>query len=352
VDLLRALDRRRFRITLALFSRQGSFLSQLPDDIDLHDLRGRQSYDVRLIWRLARLLQHKQPDVVFSVLRYTNLITLLAGLLVRSPARLVVNEQNLPSAEFALFGGGRVKAWFVRRLYPRAARVTCIADGIAHEMVTGYGVPGGRVEVIPNPVDVARVRLMGSSPPDHPWFRQPQPVIVAVGRLHPQKGFDYLIRAFAEVRRILPCRLMILGEGAQRCELERLISNQGLVADVQLAGFQDNPYSYMAHATAFVLSSLYEGFGNVLVEALALGTPVISTRCPVGPLEILEEEKTGILVPPADEHALAGAILRVVQDELLRGTLSSNGPTRARTYRLESVVARYETLFAGLAEAA
>jgi glycosyltransferase involved in cell wall biosynthesis len=308
VDLLCAMDRRRFRVAVAMITKQGAFLSQLPSDIPIIDLRGRQSYDLRLVWRLARVLHRQRPDVVFSVLRYTNLITLLAARLVGSTARVVVNEQNLPSAEFALFGGGRVKGWFIRKLYPGAARVTAISNGIAEELVSGFAAPRSRVQVIPNPVDLERVRSMGSKPPDHPWFRNGEPILVAAGRLHPQKGFANLIRAFGEVRQTLPCKLVILGEGPLRSELEQLITNLDLASDVQLAGFQENPYTYMAHATAFVLSSLYEGFGNVLVEALALGTPVISTRCPVGPLEILTDAVTGVLVPLFDEHALAQSI--------------------------------------------
>ena len=119
--------------------------------------------------------------------------------------------------------------------------------------------------------------------------------------------------------------------------------------DVQLAGFQENPYSYIAHAAAFVLSSRYEGFGNVLVEALALGTPVISTRCPVGPEEILEAGQTALLVPPEDESALAQSILRVLQDSQLSATLSSSGPPRAEVYGLERITAQYEVLFSSLA---
>ena len=348
LDLLRSLDRNQFHITLALFTKEGRFLPQIPSDIPVVDLQGRQSYDVRLIWRLARLIRERQPQVVFSVLRYANLITLLACRLSGSPARVVVNEQNLPSAEFVLFGGGAVKASALRWLYPRAARVTCIAQGIARELVKRYGIPEKRVQVLPNPVDLERVRSLGQVAPDHPWFQLQQPVVVAVGRLHRQKGFDVLIHAFARVRRSVPCKLLILGEGSLHQELEQLIAREGLGEDAQLVGFQENPYSYMAHATTFVLSSRYEGFGNVLVEALALGTAVVSTRCPVGPEEILEADQTGILVPPEDEAALARGILRVLQEPELRATLSSNGPPRAEVYSLQRITARYQTLFSEL----
>jgi glycosyltransferase involved in cell wall biosynthesis len=375
VDLLRGIDRQRFQITLALFTRggpanptknagrssgnagrsSGSFLQELPSDVPLYDLRGRQSYDLRLVWRLAGVLRGENPHVVFSVLRYANLITLLACRLVGTPsralggagsqARIVVNEQNPPSAEFALFGGGRVKAWFLRQVYPWADRVTAISAGIARELVSSYGLTQDKVQVIPNPVDLVRVRTLAAAKLEHPSFQSGLPVLIAAGRLHPQKGFAYLIRAFSIVRHVFPCKLVILGEGPLRRELESLIANLGLVDDVALPGFQENPYNYVSNSAVFVLSSLFEGFGNVLVDALALGVPVISTRCPVGPEDIITDGVTGIFVPPADEQALAQAILRVLQDSELRLRLSANGPLRAADFALERVVPQYEALF-------
>jgi glycosyltransferase involved in cell wall biosynthesis len=385
VDLLRGIDRSRFQITLALFTRSGpaknagrnsgSFLQELPVDVPVSNLHGRQSYDVRLVWRLAGVLRRENPQVVFSVLRYTNLITLLACRLVGTPprvlggagsqARVVVNEQNPPSAEFALFGGGRVKAWFLRHLYPWADCVTAISTGIARELVSSYGLSRDKVHVIPNPVDLVRVRTLAAARLEHPWFpanparnagcssetagrstdQSGLPVLIAVGRLHPQKGFAYLIRAFSIVRQVLPCKLVILGEGPQRAELEGLIASLRLVNDIALLGFQANPYSYVSRSTVFVLSSLFEGFGNVLVDALALGVPVISTRCPVGPEDIITDGVTGIFVPPADAQALAQAILRALQDSELRRRLSANGPLRAADFAIERIVPQYEALF-------
>jgi glycosyltransferase involved in cell wall biosynthesis len=375
LDLLRGIDRERFQITVALFTRsglanpadpanpaknagrssgnvgrnRGSFLQELPSDVPLYDLRGRQSYDFRLVWRLASVLRRENPQVVFSVLRYTNLITLLACRLAGSQARVVINEQNPPSAEFALFGGGRVKAWFLRQLYPRADRVTAISTGIARELVSSYGLPQDKVQVIPNPVNLVRVRTLAAAKLEHPSFQSGLPVLIAVGRLHAQKGFGHLIRAFSIVRQVLPCKLVILGEGPLRSELEGLITSLGLVDDIALPGFQENPYNFVSNSAVFVLSSLFEGFGNVLVDALALGVPVISTRCPVGPEDIVTDGVTGIFVPPADEKALAQAILRVLQDSDLRRRLSANGPLRAADFAIERIVPQYEALFERLA---
>ncbi len=352
VDLVRGMNRERFQITLALFSQNGGFLPQVPKDVQIVDLRGAKQYDVRLVLRLARVLQRTRPQIVFGVLRYANLVTLLAHRMIRSQARVVVNEQNLPSAEFALFGGRRIKSLLLKRLYPRANLVTAISQGIAREMTTRYGLAARQVVVIPNPVDCDRVSSLAAATLDHPWFRPGESVVVAAGRLHPQKGFGHLIRAFALVRSTRLCKLVILGEGPQRAELEQLIAELGLSTDVALPGFQDNPYKFMGRATLFVLSSLYEGFGNVLVEALALGTPVVATACPVGPDEIISHGVTGLLVPPADEQALAEAMTKVLNDSELRQKLSVNGPARAGDFSLQHIVAQYAALFERVAAGA
>jgi glycosyltransferase involved in cell wall biosynthesis len=344
LDLLGGINRERFKITLALFSRSGGFLHQLPGDVQGIDLQGARQYDLRLVWRLARLLRRRRPQIIFSVLRYANLITLLAHRVAGSRASVIVNEQNLPSAEFALFGAARVKGWVLRQLYPWADAVTAISRGIANELTSQHGLAEGKVQIIPNPVDVNRITSLGEAELEDPWFDSVLPVVVAAGRLHPQKGFGYLIRAFAIVRNALPCKLVILGEGPQRRELEQLITELGLSADIALPGFRDNPYKYMGRASLFVLSSLYEGFGNVLVEALALGTPVVATACPVGPDEIIAHGETGLLVPPADQQALAGAMIEVLRDAALRSRLSANGPRRAADFAVQHIVSQYEAL--------
>ncbi len=352
VDLVRGMDRGRCQITMALFSQSGRFLPQIPSDVQLVDLGGAKQYDVRLVLRLARWLQRSRPQILFGALRYANLVTLLAQGIARSQARVVVNEQNLPSAEFALFGGRRIKSWLLKHLYPRADVVTAISQGIARELTTSFGLAARQVVVIANPVDLDRVSFLAAAGLEHPWFRPGAAVVVAAGRLHPQKGFNHLIRAFALVRNALPCKLVILGEGPQRGELEQLITELGLSTDVALPGFQDNPYKFMGRASLFVLSSLYEGFGNVLLEALALGTPVVATACPVGPDEIISHGVTGLLVPPADERALAEAMTKVLSDSELRRKLSANGPARAADFSLPNIVAQYLGLFERLAAGA
>jgi glycosyltransferase involved in cell wall biosynthesis len=166
-----------------------------------------------------------------------------------------------------------------------------------------------RIEVIYNPVITPALREQAAQAPDHPWFAPGQPpVVLGVGRLTRQKDFPTLIRAFAEVRRRRTARLVILGEGEERPALTALVAELGLDPDVALLGFRDNAAAYMARAAVFVLSSAWEGLPTVLIEALATGTPVVSTDCQSGPREILQEGRLGDLVTVGDPAGLARAI--------------------------------------------
>jgi len=196
-----------------------------------------------------------------------------------------------------------------------------------------------------NPLYCSAVIDRASSPTDHPWLmRRDAQVIVAVGRLTPQKGFDTLLRAFVLVRQRLDARLIVLGEGPDRAALTNLASLLGVREYVDFAGFMENPYVYMRRASVVAMSSRYEGFGNVLVEAMAVGTPVVSTNCPHGPREILADGKYGALVPVDDPGALAEAILSTIARPQARTELIE----RARMFSIENAVGLYEEVM-GLA---
>jgi glycosyltransferase involved in cell wall biosynthesis len=178
------------------------------------------------------------------------------------------------------------------------------------------GMPPDRVVAIRNPVITPELAEQARETVDYPWFNEDIPIIVGAGRLTPEKDFPTLIRAFGRVRQDRHCRLMILGEGPLQTELESLIAELGLAASVSLPGFCPNPFAYMNRASLFVMSSAWEGSGNVLVEALALGIPSVSTDCPYGPRETLADGKYGPLVRVGDHEALASAMLQTLDNPL------------------------------------
>jgi glycosyltransferase involved in cell wall biosynthesis len=198
-------------------------------------------------------------------------------------------------------------------------------------------LPRERVEVVYNPVITPAMLAQARQQPDHPWFGAGQPpVILGVGRLTRQKDFPTLIRAFAEVRRRRPARLIILGEGEDRPELEALIGELGLADHVALPGFRDNAMAYLAGSALFVLSSAWEGLPTVLIEALAAGARVVSTDCPSGPREILQDGRLGVLVPVGDAPALARAMANA-----LDGPASTVPPDALTPFTLDAAVDNY-----------
>jgi glycosyltransferase involved in cell wall biosynthesis len=171
------------------------------------------------------------------------------------------------------------------------------------------------------------------------------PILVSVGRLTKQKGYPYLIRAFSLVKQTLPCRLLIIGSGEDEGTLLQAVNELGLWNDIEFLGFQRNPFKYMARSDLFILASLYEGFGNVIVEAMTLGLPVISTDCQSGPSEIIENKKNGVLVPVKDEKAMAEAILDVLTNDGLRRYLCEGAKSRSHFFALSHIVEQYSNIF-------
>jgi glycosyltransferase involved in cell wall biosynthesis len=233
----------------------------------------------------------------------------------------------------------RLAKWF----YPWADGIIAVSGGVADDLAQLIKIPRERIQVIYNPIVTPELFDKSKALLVHPWFKSGEPpVLLAVGRLTVQKAFDVLIRAFAQVRKDHQVRLLILGEGEERTALETMIREYDMEEDISMPGFILNPYPYMAHAAAFVLSSRWEGLPTVLVEAMALGAPIISTDCPSGPREILLDGKYGQLVPVDDPFALAAAIVKSLQTNELRPPQES-----WKAFELECVVDQYIHILLG-----
>ena len=289
---------------------------------------------------LAGYLRRQPPSAMLSALPHANVTAILArGLSASRSTRLVLSEH--PAASLvAQTQSGIVpfSPYFMRQLYPRASAVVAVSDGVTEDLAHFLGLDRARITRIYNPIflPASVARAEGVTP--HPWFEPGQPpVLIGAGRLTAQKDFETLMRAFALVRSVRSARLLILGQGEQRPQLLALADRLGVGADVALPGFVADLYTYLERASVFVLSSRWEGFGNVLVEAMACGIPVVSTDCPSGPREILEGGRHGLLVPVADPPALARAIEcqldRPMRDSLLAGHAISASKSRSTSTR-------------------
>lgn len=225
-----------------------------------------------------------------------------------------------------------------RKIYRNSTGVIAISQGLKNEFQQLTGMTDrGKIHVIHNAVVVEGFYELAGQQVDHPWFdNRTMPLIISVGRLSTQKDYPTLIRAFKIVRNAMDCRLLVLGEGKERPVIEALISELELQGDVELPGFVANPLAFVSKADLFALSSVYEGFGNVIAEALALGVPVVATDCPHGPSEILDRDQYGKLVGVGDVEGFAAAMLEqlstpVDMDELKKGG-ARFGVDNARKY--------------------
>jgi len=272
---------------------------------------------MRHLFQLREYLRERCPRVLLSAGLRPNLLAATCKRLWRPPSRVILSVHNNLTQGLNELGGlkQRMRVQGMRMTYPAADALVCVSAGVAKNLACYVHLPPQKLNVIYNPVLTAG--SSGEVAPLHAWLEPGQPpVIMGAGRLTRQKDFPTLIRAFALVAARRACRLMILGEGRERPDLERLIGELGLHDRIALPGFVDDAVGYMGQASLFVLSSAWEGFGMVLVEAMAGGTPVVSTDCPSGPREILLDGDLGPLVAVADPDALAAAILRTLDEPI------------------------------------
>lgn len=339
VNLARGFVEHGHPVDFVLGRAAGPYLQWLPPQVRVVDLGAK-----RLLFAfpaLVRYLRRERPAGLLAAMDHVNVVAAGARLLSGAPTRVVVSVHGVASREFRESSRGRHRyavPLLARLLYRRADAVVAVSRGVAGDLAACVGIPRERIRVIYNPVLTPEFWDRAAQAVGHPWFAPGKPpVVLSVGRLTPEKDFPTLLRALVYLRRKREARLVILGEGGERPRLEALAREWGLETVVDLPGFVDNPYAYMARAGVFALSSVREGFGNVLVEALAAGVPVVATDCTGGPGEILDRGRYGRLVPVGDPEALAAAL----GEALDHPRESSRRQERAREFTLERAVPQY-----------
>ena len=349
--LARALRDRGVAVTLVLHECHGELEPLLPEGVPVVVLNGSRT--MADISRLRRFLLDRRPDILLANVDYNNVAASLATIMAGTTTRLVICQHNplTPSYQAAVNWKYRLIPVFYRILAFRFDRVVAVSHGIATELVRRARVPARKITVISNAVigddfaDRAAVQAL------HPWVRSgAPPVFVSAGRLVEMKDHALLLQAFARFRRERAGRVMIMGVGPLREELEALAVELDIAGDVAFLGFVQNPLPYMRQAAAFVLSSHAEGFGNVLVEAMGCGTPVVSVDCPHGPAEILDHGRYGVLVRQRNPAALAEGMAQVLDRRA--HWPASMLKARADAFTVEACVGNYLRLFQELVPAA
>ncbi|WPL16667.1 N-acetylgalactosamine-N,N'-diacetylbacillosaminyl-diphospho-undecaprenol 4-alpha-N-acetylgalactosaminyltransferase [Thiorhodovibrio winogradskyi] len=330
INLLIAFDARGIRVDLLLLRANSAYLRDLPPGIRQRRLAGRHSQ--LAIPALALYLRRARPAALLVAKDRAGRSAVMARALAGVDTAILLRlGTHLSTAMAARSAAERwLRYGLIRWLYPHIEGIVAVSAGVAEDVRTLARLPAERIHVVRNPVITPALAERAQAPCPHPWLRHAErepaqtpviPVILGIGRLQRQKDFPTLIRAFAQLRQQRPCRLIILGEGAKRPELEGLIAELGLSESVDLPGFLANPYPFIARANLLALSSAWEGSPNALTEALALGTPAVATDCPSGPAEILRQGRFGPLVPVGDAHALAQAMAATLDAPLPAETL-------------------------------
>lgn len=305
----------------------GPYLSDLPGNVRPVRLRAAHRNTV-LPALIAYLIRHR-PRALFTASHRLNRAALLARAMAQRDMPVAIRMGMSLKGMFAEMRPRKARklARSMRRWYPRADAVIAPSTGVGEDLRELAGVSAERLHVIPNPIVSPALHAQALESLHDSWLRdgrtQEIPVVLAAGSLEPRKDFVTLIRAFGMLRAQRPARLIILGEGRERHALEGLIKELGLEADVRMPGFQNNPYAWMSRANVFALTSRREGSGAVLAEALACGTPVISTDCPTGPAEILGHGTYGALVPVGDANAVSQALSQALSGAPSPATLAA-----------------------------
>ena len=311
----------------------------------------------RRILRFHKLAKHLKPDAVLSfseapiyVMMFVKLF--FFGHRFMSIASVRTATSKMEYVAEGLYGA--IHKTLIRWLYRMTDCVITISHGLAEDLITNFGIRRESIRIIHNPIDLRKAQSLAQAGVEHPWFQESLPVIINVGRLERQKNQGDLLKAFATAKRETPCRLVIVGDGSLKAYLMDLTKKLNIVEDVLFLGFQDNPFKYVARSSLFVFPSLYEGFGNVILEAMAVGCPVVSYDCVAGPRELLapdtdpvqqahsqENEQYGVLVPVGDISGLSKTIVSLLDNLQLRKKYSELGRKRALEFKIDGTVQRY-----------
>lgn len=339
LNLACEFESRGYNIDVVLVDAYGAYLDEVPDGINVIDLDSMRFFAA--LPKLVRYLQDSEPDALLSTIDTANIVSICAKRIAGVSTRIVIRISNMISTKEE---HGELKHRFVhliaKQVYPYADGIVAVSEGVSEDLQQKMDLPAELITTIYNPSVTRELQQKKDEEVDHPWFENSTPVVLGVGEFTKQKDFLTLIRAFNIVLRDLDVRLVLLGKGPQQEAIEEEIEKLGLEECVWLPGFVENPYAFMTSTDVFVLSSRWEGCPNVLIEALACGVPVVSTDCPSGPREILEDEKWGTLVTIRNPPEMARAMYNTIKE----GPVSESQRYAQSRFSVNQISTEYEEI--------
>ncbi len=341
---MKFLCRQGFNIHVGAFSRRRSTFENNLSFSSLTYLGTRGLIPLVSIFRVLKLIKSTKPDIVFSNLRRINTVSMMVKILFPlSDVIFILGVSNNPKYH--------PNPFFTRLLYRLADGLIANSDGTKNFLCEEWGLDENKIQVIHNGVDSNEIKILAQDDSLFEWYNESLPIIITIGRLSPQKNHSCLIRAFSIVRKKHKSRLVIIGEGPLRKSFERLARSVGVAQHIWFAGYQDNPYKFLARSSLFVLPSRWEGFPNVLLEAMLCKVTVISTDVDFGPREIINHGKTGFLVSSDDPEVLADQILYIFKNqnkETVRVTINNARKKVETEFNSEVMIKKYQKYFSNL----
>jgi len=341
LNILTHINKKTFKPTLALLQKEGPYLSDLPDDIDIIDLKcSRIRFAGKKIYKLIMSIK---PDIVMTTLNHLNFLMAILNPFFPKNIAFVARESIIPSFYINTTSFSFLSKILYKKFYINFDKIICQSFDIKNDLIKAFNIPYNKTTIINNPCDIDRISKLildvQKQNKDNNITN-----LIAVGRLEKQKGFDLLIKAFAKLD---PNRfyLTILGQGSEYNNLQQLIKESKLYDRVKMEGFKTNPYKYMTESDIFILSSRYEGFPNVVLEAMACGTPVVAFKCPGGIDEIIIDNVNGFLVKPNDIDELAEKINKAsnfyINPDKIKMSIMQK-------FSCDKIVSKYEDVFLSL----
>ena len=321
IDIANNLSKRGYLIDIVLAKGGNTYIDEINPSINVVNLNSKSTF--LSFFPLSRYIKNSSPDGIISALSHANCIVLLAKKIINHNTKIVVSERNISYLHTRnKIGFKRILLdWLIKYLYPEAKCIVTVSEGVRQSIISTYKFKEDQVRCILNPIDFKKINKLKSesilnSEIINELKSENKKLILSVGSLTAQKNYSLLIKSFKIVSEKVNCKLIILGEGPERANLNELCRNLKIDSkSISLPGFIANPFPYMKVSDLYVLSSLWEGLPNVLIQALACNCKIISTDCDAGPREILEDGKWGRLTKVNDINSLANAMIEELSEK-------------------------------------
>jgi glycosyltransferase involved in cell wall biosynthesis len=336
IRLIREYLRMRIPTKLITIDSSGPMHLEIPSECELIELNSRRTRWA--FWKLMSLLKQDKPEVIISAQTHLNVLVIIARILTGYPKKLIVVEHITFNDELIKRGPlfERIRPFLIRLFYPLTDRIVAVSPA-AVRSIYQYARINKKIDMIWNGVDIDEICERSSQPVAHHWVNGNKRIVIAMGRLTVQKNFSALLNAFAMIEPIENHHLIILGEGPEYEHLQALAKELGIQDYVDFPGFVENPFAFLAQADLFVLSSRWEGFANVVIEALACGISIVATDCPGGPADILDNQPFARIVPVDNPKEMAAAMQILLSMKFDSAVISEY----ARNFNIQKVAVSY-----------